>query len=158
MAEAAVEEWSDARVRARPSLTIRRNLKAPPAKVFAAWTEPSKLALWFLPDAGSEVLNADFDVREGGRYSITVRIGNGEHHHVSGVFREVIPNEKLSFTWAGGCEGKRGPDSFVIVLIKPDGNGSLLTLTHNQFVDEAARDRHDHGWNRILDKLERYLS
>jgi hypothetical protein len=31
----------------------------------------------------------------------------------------------------------------------------LLTLIHEQFFDEAARDRHEHGWNGSMDKLER---
>jgi hypothetical protein len=29
---------------------------------------------------------------------------------------------------------------------------------HEQFFDEAARDRHEHGWTGSLDKLERYLA
>jgi uncharacterized protein YndB with AHSA1/START domain len=144
--------------RARPSLTIKRNLKAPPAKIFAAWTDPAKLQKWFLPRADSEVLNLDFDVRVGGRYSITIRHGDGDHKHVSGVFREVLPNEKLSFTWAGDCGGTKGPESLVTVLIKPDGSGSLLTLIHEQIADEAARDGFNQGWTSVLDSLEHYLS
>jgi uncharacterized protein YndB with AHSA1/START domain len=160
MTQAVVEPSSNDNVqlRARPSLTIKRNLKASPAKIFAAWTDPAKLQVWFKSDAGSEVLNADFDVRKGGRYSITIRCGNGEHKHVSGVFREVLVNEKLSFTWAADCDGTRGPESLVTVTIKPDGAGSLLTLIHEQFVDEDARDRHNQGWSSVLDNLERYLS
>src|SRR5262245_16786308 len=131
MTQAAVQNRSDkTRIQARPSLTIKRNLKASPAKIYAAWTEPEKLALWFNPDADSEVLSADFDVRVGGRYSITIRRGDGEHQNVCGVFREVLVNKKLSFTWAGGCDGPSGPESLVTVLIEPDGQGSLLTLIH----------------------------
>jgi hypothetical protein len=32
-----------------------------------------------------------------------------------------------------------------------------LTLTHEQFFDEAARDRHQSGWGRILDRLNEVL-
>jgi len=49
-------------------------------------------------------------------------------------------------------------ESLVTILIKPDGTGSLLTLIHEQFFDEAARDRHQHGWTDCLDKLEGYLA
>lgn len=160
MAQAAVQPRGNDNTQrqARPSLTIKRNLKASPAKIFAAWTDPAKLQKWFLPDADSEVLNVDFDVRKGGRYSITIRRGDGEHHHMSGVFREVLLNEKLSFTWAGGCDGPNGPESLVTVLIKPDGSGSLLTLIHEQFADEATRDRFNQGWPGVLNSLEHYLS
>lgn len=160
MAQAAVQPRGNDNTQrqARPSLTIKRNLKAPPAKIFAAWTDPAKLQVWFLPRADSEVLNLDFDVRVGGRYSITIRHGDGEHKHVSGLFREILPNEKLSFTWAGDCGGTKGPESLVTVLIKPDGAGSLLTLIHEQIADETARDGFNQGWTSVLDNLEHYLS
>jgi len=46
----------------------------------------------------------------------------------------------------------------VTVEIKPEGDGSLLTLTHEQFFDEEARDRHQGGWTRALDKLEKFVA
>jgi uncharacterized protein YndB with AHSA1/START domain len=36
----------------KPSLTLKRHLKAKPDKVFAAWTEPEKILRWFGPDLG----------------------------------------------------------------------------------------------------------
>jgi hypothetical protein len=46
----------------------------------------------------------------------------------------------------------------VTIEFKPDGPGTLLTLTHEYFFDEGARDRHNGGWNAALDKLESYLA
>ncbi len=142
-------------VAAKPSLTVKRRLKASPAKVFAAWTEPEKIVKWFGPDAGP-VHEASTDVRVGGRYAVSFSTEDGERHHVSGTYREVVPNEKLVFTWAWRTMPER--ESLVTVLIKPDGSGSLLTLIHEQFFDEPARDRHRQGWSGCLDKLERYLA
>jgi uncharacterized protein YndB with AHSA1/START domain len=139
----------------KPSLTLKRQLKAAPARVFAAWTEPDKIVKWFGPDAGP-VKDASIDPRVGGRYAITFYTEDGEQHHVSGLYREVVPNEKLVFTWA--WRTMPGRESLVTVLIKPDGTGSLLTLFHEQFFDEAARDRHRQGWGGCIDKLERYLA
>ncbi|HSJ41846.1 MAG TPA: SRPBCC domain-containing protein, partial [Xanthobacteraceae bacterium] len=48
-------------------------------------------------------------------------------------------------------------ESLVTVALKRDGEGTLLTLMHDQFFDEAARDRHGRGWNETLDKLENYV-
>jgi uncharacterized protein YndB with AHSA1/START domain len=81
---------------------------------------------------------------------------NGEHHDVSGVYREVIPNEKLVFTWAWKSTPER--ESLVTVTVKPDGDGTLMTLTHEQFFDETARDNHNKGWTSAMDKLGEYLS
>jgi uncharacterized protein YndB with AHSA1/START domain len=72
------------RVLIEPSLTLKRRLKAAPAAVYAAWTDPEKIVKWFGPDAGP-VEHADLDVRVGGCYSVTFRTENGEQHHVSGV-------------------------------------------------------------------------
>jgi uncharacterized protein YndB with AHSA1/START domain len=139
---------------ANPTLTLKRRIDAPPAKVFEAWTDPEKITRWFGP-TGVETFLAECDLRAGGRYRIAARSPDGEEHHVGGVYREVVPNEKLVFTWAWRSTPER--ESLVTVLLKADGNGTILTLTHEQFFDEAARDRHQRGWTGTLDKLERFL-
>jgi uncharacterized protein YndB with AHSA1/START domain len=139
----------------KPSLTLKRHIDASPEAVYAAWTDPEKIVKWFGPDSGP-VTYAETDVRVGGRYAVTFHTEDGEEHHVSGVYREVVPDEKLAFTWAWRTMPER--ESFLTVLIKPDGDGSLLTLIHEQFFDESARDRHREGWTGCLDKLERYLA
>ena len=53
----------------KPSLTIVRRIKATPAKVYAALTEPAKMMRWWGPDAGP-TLSAEADVRPGGRLSV----------------------------------------------------------------------------------------
>ena len=138
----------------KPSLTLKRRLKAPPEKVFAAWIDPAKLKAWFGPEQ-VETIIAEADARAGGRFRVVMRSADGEVHDVSGVYREVVLNQKLVFTWAWRSTPER--ESLVTLLIKPDGRETLLTLTHEQFFDEAARDRHQHGWTGCLDKLERYI-
>lgn len=75
-----------------------------------------------------------------------------DEHNVSRVYREIVANEKLVFTWAWRSTPER--ESLITVTIKPNGTGSLLTLLHEQFFDEAARDRHNEGWLGTLLKLE----
>jgi uncharacterized protein YndB with AHSA1/START domain len=127
-----------ATVATKPSLALKRRINAPPAKVYEAWTDPAKLARWFGPRR-VESVQAETDVRV------------GEVHEVGGTYREVIANEKLVFTWAWHSTPER--ESLVTVQLKPDGNGTLLTLTHEQFFDEPARERHLSGWTETLDKL-----
>ena len=136
----------------QPSLTIRRHIKASPEKIFAAWTQAEQLMRWFGP-VGVTLDSAKADARPGGRYDIRFFSPDGEENNVGGVYREVVKNEKLVFTWAWKSTPER--ESLVTVLIKPDGDGTLLTLTHEQFFDEAARDRHQFGWTSALDKLDR---
>lgn len=139
----------------KPSLTIRRRFNAPPEKVFAAWIDPEKVKRWMGPGE-VKALSVESDPRTGGRYRWIMQAPNGEQHDVSGVYREVIPNRKLVFTWAWKSTPER--ESLVTVDIKPDGAGSLMTLTHEQFFDEEARDRHNQGWEGALAKMEAYLA
>lgn len=139
----------------RPSLTIRRRLKATPARVWAAWTNPAHLTKWFGPDGGP-VLVAETDLRTGGRFHIVFCTEDGEEHDVSGVYQDVIQDEKLVFSWAWRSTPER--QSQVTVSIKPDGDGSMLTLFHEQLFDEATRDRHEFGWTGAINKLETFVS
>ena len=139
----------------KPSLTLKRRLNAAPETVYAAWTDPQRLTRWFGPDAGS-VTRAETDVRVGGRFRVVFHTEDGEEHDVSGVYREVVPNERLVFTWAWRSTPER--ESLVTVALRPDGGGTSLTLTHEQFFDEEARDRHEFGWTGTLDKLERLFA
>ena len=141
----------------RPSLTLKRRLNASPEKVYAAWTDPEKITRWFAPSSvkpGS--VQADIDARVGGRYRISFSKDDGEYFEVDGVYREVVPNERIVFSWAWHSTPER--ESQVTVSLQPDGGGTLLTLHHERFFDEAARDGHERGWSDMLDKLEKYLA
>jgi uncharacterized protein YndB with AHSA1/START domain len=109
----------------KPSLTIKRRLKAPPQKVYAAWTDPAKITHWWGPEQ-AQTLSAELDVRVGGRFHIVFRTPDREEHDVSGTYREVIPNRKLVFTWMWRTMPER--QSLVTVTLAPDGEGTLLTL------------------------------
>jgi uncharacterized protein YndB with AHSA1/START domain len=142
-------------VATKPSLTIKRRFNATPAKVFAAWTDPEKVKRWMGPGE-VKVLLAEADPRPGGRYHWIMQQPDGQEHDVSGVYREVIPNERLVFTWAWKSTPER--ESLVTVTFKSDGAGTLMTLQHEQFFDEDARDRHQFGWNGALEKLEKFIA
>jgi uncharacterized protein YndB with AHSA1/START domain len=139
----------------KPSLTIKRRFNAPAEKVFAAWTDPQKLKRWMGPGEIVAVV-AEADPRVGGRYHIMMQRPGDEQHDVSGIYREVVPNEKLVFTWAWKTTPER--ESLVTVTFKKDGEGTIMTFKHEQFFDEQARDRHQSGWSSSFEKLENYLA
>jgi uncharacterized protein YndB with AHSA1/START domain len=141
----------------KPSLTIKRKLKAPASLVFSAWTDPEKLVHWFGP--GETIIGsvqAQLDVRVGGKFRVSFRTEDGEYHEVGGVYQEVVPDEKLVFSWAWHSTPER--ESLVTVSLKPDVGGTLLTLHHEKFFDQKARDGHERGWTGTIDKLEAYVA
>jgi uncharacterized protein YndB with AHSA1/START domain len=137
-----------------PSVTIVRRVKAPPAKVWAAITQPKLMMQWWGPDAGP-TLRAETDVRPGGRFSVVFRLLNGVEHNPTGIYQEVIPEKKLVFTW--DLPGMPEPESLVTFLLEPIDGGTRLTLRHEHLPDEAARKSHEQGWNGLLDKLPIFL-
>ena len=141
----------------RPSLTLTRRFRARPEKVWSAWTDPEKLIGWFCTtQAKPGSLRAELDVRVGGRYRISFDMESGEHSEVGGIYREVVPNERLVFSWAWHSTPER--ESQVTVSIKPEGAGTLMLFTHEQFFDEAARDGHAKGWNELFNQMEALLA
>ena len=141
----------------KPSLTLKRRIKAAPAKVYAAWADPEKIVRWFGPaEASGSSVHAEMDVRPGGHYRISFKTEDGEYHEVGGVYREVVPDSRLVFTWAWHSTPER--QSLVTITVAKDGDGAILTLQHEQFFDDKARDGHKRGWTGTLDKLERYLT
>ncbi|HKM62175.1 MAG TPA: SRPBCC domain-containing protein [Acidisphaera sp.] len=134
----------------RPSLTLVRRIKAKPARVYAAWTQPEQMVRWWGPDAGP-VLSAEADPCPGGRFRVVFLTLDGEQHDCRGVYREVEPERRLVFTWHWVTTPER--ESLVTVELRPAADGTELTLTHAQFHDEAVRDAHRAGWIGTLDKL-----
>jgi uncharacterized protein YndB with AHSA1/START domain len=136
----------------KPSLTLKRRLKAPPQKVYEAWTQPAQMMRWW--GGNNEASRtAETDLRVGGRFHVGFKGDDGEQHDVSGIYKEVTPYSRLVFSWAWRTTPER--ESQVTIDIKPDTDGSILTLTHEQFFNETARDDHARGWGFGLDQLEK---
>jgi uncharacterized protein YndB with AHSA1/START domain len=136
----------------KPSLTLKRHIKAPPAKVYAAWTQAEQIVRWFGPhETVLDTVKATLDVRVGGKFRVSFNAIDGEYHEVGGTYREVIPDQRLQFTWAWHSTPER--ESLVTITTVPDGAGTMLTLHHEQLFDQKAADGHKHGWTGTLDKL-----
>jgi uncharacterized protein YndB with AHSA1/START domain len=146
----------EARLREKPSLSLKRRYPVSPEKVWRAWTDPQALKRWFGPGANEPVSEAHLDVRVGGRFRIVFGGPDGRMHECAGVYREVVPNRKLVFTW-GWPRTTPERESLVTIVFKADGKGTELDFRHEQFFDEQARDGHRQGWSASFEKLERFL-
>jgi uncharacterized protein YndB with AHSA1/START domain len=137
------------------TLRLTRVVPAPREAVFRAWTEPEALRRWWVPFEGMSVPAAEVDLRPGGRYRLTLRNSKGEEFHLTGVYREVRPPERLVYTWRweGTARAERDGETLVTVDFEASGPSTLLHLTHELFPDEDARHGHGVGWGGVLDRL-----
>jgi uncharacterized protein YndB with AHSA1/START domain len=140
----------------KPSLNLQRRYPVAPEKVWRAWTDPEALKRWWGPGGPEAVSAVQLDVRVGGRFRIVFGGPQGDDHEVHGVYREVVPNRKLVFTWTWPRTTPER-ESLVTILFKADGGGTELDFVHSQHFDESVRDGHRRGWTEAFVKLERFL-
>lgn len=133
-----------------PGLALERSLRAPPGRVWAAWTQPEMMALWFGPHH-TRVEQAEADLRVGGRFRVVLRETTGERHEVGGHYVAIEPERRLVFTWAWASTPERL--SRVTVTLQPVPGGTLLTLLHDRLADQGAATRHTRGWTESLERL-----
>ena len=139
------------------SLEIRRFIKAPRDRVYAAWTDPEQLKQWFGPE---KVQTRDLvaDARPGGIFRWHLTDSEGERMTCRGEYRELQPDRKIVFTWQWeDDEDWKSHVSIVTVELSDADGGTELRLIHEQLPNEQSRDGHTGGWNSALDKLEKFV-
>ncbi|MGH8705048.1 MAG: SRPBCC family protein [Burkholderiales bacterium] len=142
--------------REKPSLVLTRTYRVAPEKVWRAWTDPEAVKRWWGPGSNEPVSLAELDVRVGGGFRIVFGGPDGKAHECAGIYREVVPNRKLVFTWSWPNSTPER-ESLVTVVFKAVGGGTELGFRHEQFFDETVRDNHKQGWSEAFAKLERFL-
>ena len=140
------------------SLEIKRRIKAPRERVYAAWTDPVQLRQWFGPE-NVQTRNLIADARVGGEFRWDLVNPEGENMTIRGEYRELQPSRKIVFTWQWqDDEDWKNNISIVTVELSDWDGGTELRLTHEQLPNEESRDGHTQGWNSVLDKLEKFFS
>lgn len=137
-----------------PEFTITRTLNARREIVWRAWTEKKELAVW-LPSTPLESIS--FDVRKGGRYRYTmVNKETGQEIHTGGVFLDVIPYERLVFTW--GYPDAPIEDSPVVTLTLTEQGDRTEMIFHLRGFPGHPGDQYVYdGWSNTFDNLATLL-
>ena len=139
-------------------LEIRRVIKAPRDRVYAAWTGPEQLKQWFGPE-NVQTRDLIADARVGGEFRWDLVNSEGEEMSMRGEFRELQPGKKIVFTWQWeDDEDWENHVSIVTVELDDADGGTELRLTHEKLPNVESRDGHTRGWNSALDKLEKFFS
>jgi uncharacterized protein YndB with AHSA1/START domain len=139
------------------ALVMIRRFAAPRTLLFRTWTEPEHARIWWAPQ-GFEIMSCQMDLQPGGRWRIRMRSPGGTIHVKRGRYREIVPPERLSFTWAWeNALGETGPETIVTLSFDDQGSGTRLTLRQSMFPSEAARDEHQVGWSSCMNRFAEYI-
>jgi len=118
-------------------LTREITINASPETVFSFLTEESKMKQWF-----GQVVEAD--LRPGGVFHVGEN--NPDGHQCRGEFVEIVPHNKLVFTF-GGIENIEPGESTVEILLKAQGKSTQLTLRHYNIRLKPSADSFGQGWS-----------
>ena len=115
------------------AFVLTRTLRAPAAKIFAAYADPKQLPQWWDPKGGLRVER--MDVRVGGGYRFIQRTPEGGTMAFVGSYLEVKPVTRLVYTFQ--MEGQPGAPVTTSVDLAEAAGTTTLTLTL-EFVSKEA--------------------
>jgi uncharacterized protein YndB with AHSA1/START domain len=137
-------------------LVVRRVIQATPERLFIAWTQPEQLKKWWGPPSVACV-DAEVDLRVGGRYRIANQFPDGKLLWISGEFQVIEPPHKLVYTWC--LEPESQVAELVTVLFEPRATGGTeVIVVHERIPNKTARETHEQGWFGCLDGLAKFTS
>ena len=137
-------------------LQVSKIIRAKCERVYAAWTNPETLITWFGPP--NRITTAvRVDLRVGGEYYIEM---TGEDLDpkvatASGIYTEIVPEERLRFTWL--ATWAVGEETLVTVTLQDVPNGTEVTILHEYFRSIDMMKGHEQGWTGALINMARVL-
>ncbi|MDV6236709.1 SRPBCC domain-containing protein [Leptospira ellisii] len=168
-----MKEENPVTVRTPPGeLVLTRIFDAPRALVYKVWTEPKHVAQWFGPREYTNPV-CEIDLRVGGKYRYVMRSPEGIDYPVTGVFLEIVENERIVHTdvveehpaeWLEFLhQNLKDPentstDSKVTVTFEDVGERTKVTIVTG-FQSDEVRDVFRkmgmiEGWTQSLEKFE----
>jgi uncharacterized protein YndB with AHSA1/START domain len=133
------------------TLVLRRTFTAERARVFRAWITPRALEQWLRPKGMSTTVRS-LDARMGGSFRFDLEDGSS----LIGTYLQMVPPEKLVFTWSGGAA--QGWRTVVTLDFLDQGAVTEVVLTHEGLSTPERRARAEGGWPSLFDALASVLS
>ncbi len=156
-----------------PSLTedlvITREFNVPRESLWEAWTNPKVFMKWWGPKDFT-CPHCEIDLRPGGEYHNAMRSREGMNYWTTGVYKEVVPFEKIVFTDSFADDlGHVVPASYygmsetfplallITVSFEEIDGRTKMTLRHSGLPPGEVQDMSWTGWNESFDKLAEIL-
>jgi uncharacterized protein YndB with AHSA1/START domain len=140
-------------------ITITRVFDAPRELVFRAWTDPARFAQWFgLHDSTVPLSSVAMDLRPGGAWRATMVVGPDRTEIPwRGVYREVVPPERLVFT----LSDQPGDDHEVVTVDLADLGDGRTEMRFRQDGGHLSAEQYAQarrGWLAFFERLAAQLA
>ena len=151
-------------------LTITRVFDAPREKVWKAWTAPEEVKKWWGPKNFTAPVSK-IDLRVGGKYLSCMRGPDGKDYWSTGVYRELVPMERIVVTDSFadekgnvvpashyGMTGDFPLELLVTVTFEELDNRTKIILRHEGIPSGVMRELTETGWSESFDKLAEHIA
>jgi uncharacterized protein YndB with AHSA1/START domain len=147
------------------SFTVERRCPAAPARVFAAFAEPSLKKSWYAESDTHDIEAFVSDFRVGGAERLIYRFGPstpfpGAALTNEGVFHDIVDGQRIVTSSRMSIEGHPISVALETIEITADGAETLVTCTFQGVFFEGSDGPvlREQGWRDLLDRLARALA
>ena len=132
---------------------LEREYAVPPARVFAAWSDPEAKSEWF----GASDFELDF--RIGGREVNRGGPEGGPVFTYDARYQDIVDGERIVYTYDMLMDDTRISVSVTTVEFEPSGDGTRLTYTEQcAFLDgHDTPEQREQGTGTLFEKLAEAL-
>ncbi|MEO6527663.1 MAG: SRPBCC domain-containing protein [Gemmatimonadaceae bacterium] len=130
-------------------LVITRLFDAPRELVWRAWTDSEQAKQW--GPKGFTTPEREMEFRPGGAWHAVMISPQGERFRQHGVVREVVPMERLVFTFI--WDESPAIEMLVSVSFADRGRNTEMVFRQTGFTSDGSRDGHEGGWTEAFDRL-----
>jgi uncharacterized protein YndB with AHSA1/START domain len=141
-------------------IVMTRSFDAPRDLVFDCWTKPELLKRWMLGPDGWSFAVCEIDLRVGGAYHFVWRNTEGAEMGMSGVYREIVPTERIVNTESYDQDPSGG--EALVTAVFSEHAGQTTVKTSMRFGSKEVRDAvistgMEYGVAASYDRLDAYL-
>ena len=141
---------------AKGTVKLHRVLRAKPERVYKAFLDADAMARW-LPPYGFIGKVHSLEAKVGGGYRMSfTNFGTGNSHSFGGVYREMVPNEKLVYTDAFDDPNLPG-EMVTTVALRAVTGGTELTIEQAGIPEAIPVEMCYLGWQESLEQLAKLV-
>ena len=135
-------------------IATSRVLPFPRGEVYAAITDPQRLARWWGPDGFTNTITK-MDMKEGGEWDLVMHGPDGTDYKNKSIFREIVKHKKIVY------DHETGPKFTTTITFEARGEKTHITWhmlfeSRAVFIQTVKTFKADEGLKQNIERLNAY--